>query len=116
MGNRDPKMLLRAAILIVAVVAMLGLAACGGGGDDTSGTATNATQGESSGETEADAVATGERLCKLLGGKKALSNSFNTSDLNEIAQQFSSQIYIGRFPEAAARGCLLYLKTGAATS
>ena len=116
MGNRDPKMLLRAAILIVAFVAVLGLAACGGGGDGTSSTATKATQGKSGGETEADAVATGERLCKLLGGTKALSKSFKTSDLNQIAQQFSSQIYIGHFPQAAARGCLLYLKTGAATS
>jgi hypothetical protein len=116
MGNRDPKTLLRAAILIIAVIAVLGFAACGGGGDETGSTASKATQGKSGGETEADAVATGERLCKLLGGKKALSKSFKTSDLNEIAQQFSTQIYIGNFPEAAARGCLLYLKTGAATS
>ena len=108
---RDSR-LLRWTTAAVTVILLFGLIGCGGGGDGSSKADTGKTTQSQGAETEADAVATGEKLCKLLGGQKALSKSFKTSDPSEIARKFSEQIYVGNFPEAAARGCLQYLKSG----
>ena len=103
--------LLRWTTAAATVILLLGLIGCGGGGDGSSKADTGKTTQVKGPETEADAVATGEKLCKLLGGQQALSKSFKTSDPSQIAQKFSQEIYIGNFPEAAARGCLQYLKS-----
>jgi hypothetical protein len=99
-------------LVIVALCAVIVIAVggCGGGSDESTAGGSGSTA-QSGSETPADARAAGMRQCSLpINTKKSLSQLFQSNDPVVLAADYSQQIYVGDFPQAAGKGCLAALK------
>jgi hypothetical protein len=102
---------MRIVIVIFGTCVAIVLGACGGddGSGDT-GTDDQAGKTNETGETFADAYATGRRDCGIVDAS-ALANAYGTKNRAKLARRYAVEIYPGLWPKQAAMGCLKTLKT-----
>lgn len=111
MLRRSPTNRLAAVAVAIALGAALG--ACGDDNDSGEGGSTDGNAPAAERETPAEAFASGQELCRIIGGSETFELNYGVSRPVAQATLFAEEIYVGNYPRRAAAGCLKTLRAEA---